>query len=232
MRKTGSGVWPALLGVALASLVTANTVRAVQLQSNWLEVQLFNKQDGKPLANAAVCLGTRARLDQFGAKRTDSHGVVRFEDIRPHALVVTVSRQGYQGRQQQLEPLYQSHVLVVKLATGGGGPVCDAPLAVSAESAAGLSIDTVRIRADINARTPGGVLVSVRASGPANQIRISEQTDFKGADWQAYESSIPFTLSAGKGVKQLYVQVRRVSEAEGASIEVVSPVKNVRYRVN
>jgi hypothetical protein len=231
MNNTHSGYWPTLLGAILGSFVTA-TAGAAQLQANWLEVHLLDKQDGRPLADAAVCLGTRARLDQFGAKRSDSQGVVRFEDIRPHSLVVTASGRGYQGRQQLLEPLYQSHVLVIKLTTGGGGPVCDAPLGASAESAASLTVDAVRVRTDINAQAPDSVLVSARVSGPANQIRISEQADFKGAGWLSYEPSVPFTLSAGKGVKQLYIQVRRVSEVQGASIEVVSPVKTIQYRVN
>lgn len=231
MNKPHSGYRLALLGAVLTGFVSA-TSWAAQLQSNWLEVQLFDKQDGKPLADAAVCLGTQARLDQFGAKRTDSRGVVRFEGVRPHPLVVTVSGRGYQGRQQLLEPLYQSRVLVLKLVTGGGGAVCDAPLAASGESAPSLTVDAVRIRADINAQVPAGVLVSARVSGPANQIRISEQADFKGAQWQPYAPSVPFTLSAGSGLKQLYVQVRRVSEVQGASIEVISPAKEVRYRVN
>ena len=231
MNNSHLGYWLTLLGATLAAFVTVNA-GAAQLQSNWLEVHLFDKQGGQPLADVAVCLGTRARLDQFGAKRSDSQGVVRFEDIRPHSLVVTASGRGYQGRQQLLEPLYQSHVLVVKLATGGGGPVCDAPSGASAESAASLTVDAVRVRSDINAQAPNGVLVSARVSGPANQIRISEQADFKGAGWLSYEPSVPVTLSAGKGVKQLYIQVRRVSEVQGASIEVVSPVKTVQYRVD
>lgn len=231
MNTPHLGHWLTLLGAALLSSITLSA-GAAPLSSNWLEVHLLDKQDGKPLANAAVCVGTRARLDQFGAGRTDRRGVVRFEDIRPSTLVVTTSDRGYQGRQQVLEPLYQSHVLVVKLTTGGGGPVCDAPRAVSAGSAASLTVDAVRVRADINAPAPTGVLVSARVSGPANQIRISEQADFEGAGWQPYKPSVAFVLSAGRGGKQLYVQVRRVSQAQGASIEVVSPVKKVPYRVN
>ena len=90
MKNKRLGYRLTLLGAFLCSFVMANTW-AVQPQSNWLEVHLFDKQDGKPINDGAVCLGTSARLDQFGAKRTDNRGVVRFEDIRPHALVVTAS---------------------------------------------------------------------------------------------------------------------------------------------
>jgi hypothetical protein len=89
----------------------------------------------------------------------------------------------------------------------------------------------VRVRPDINASGGTGVLVSARGSGPVNQIRISEHPDFKGSDWQPYKAEVPVTLSAGKGVKQLYVQIRRVAQVQGASIEVVSPVKAVSYRM-
>lgn len=221
--------WLLALAAVILS-ISGVTAGAASLEPNWLEVRLLSKQTGKPVPDAAVCLGTSAKSDQFGAKRSDSNGVVRFDDIQPHVLVLTVSEEGYQGRQQELETLYASRVLVVTLVTGGGGPVCDAPETVAdADTRSGLSLDEVHVRADINA--PGTILVSAHASGPVNQIRISEQPDFKGAVWQPYESAAPFTLSAGTGVKQLYVQVRRATQVQGASIEVVSPAKMVPYKV-
>lgn len=216
----------------LAAVLVSASGQLLAADSNWLEVHLLGKQDGKPLANAAVCVGTSARPDQYGARRTDDNGVVRFADIRPHPLVVITSKTGFQGKQQLLEPLYQSRVLVVKLATGGGGPECDAALdEQAAEAAPALVIEAVRVRADNNAQ-PSGVLVSARVAGKANQIRISEQADFRSAAWQTLGDAVPFELSDGAGLKQLYVQVRRASEVQGASIEVQSPVKRVAYRRN
>ena len=231
MNNQHSGYWLPLLAAVVMSILGAGA-GAAALEPSWLEVHLVSKQTGKPLADGAVCLGTRARQDQFGARRTDSNGVVRFADLQPHALVLTVSGQGYQGRQQVVEPLYESRVLVVTLVTGGGGPVCDAPPAVlDADMRSGLSLDQVRVRTDSNSPDTAGVLVSAHASGPVNQIRISEQPDFEDAEWQPYRATVPFALSAGTGVKQLYVQVRRATQAQGASIAVVSPVKKVSYQV-
>jgi hypothetical protein len=231
MNSQHSSHWSSLLAAVVMSVIGV-AAAAASLEPNWLEVHLVDKQAGKPVANAAVCLGTSARSDQFGAKRTDSSGVARFEDIRPNALMLTVSMPGYQGRQQMLEPLYESRVLVVTLVTGGGGPVCDAPQAAAdADMGSGLSVGEVSVRADINSPQATGVLVSVNTSGPVNQIRISEQPDFKNADWEPYKAAVPFTLSPGAGVKQLYVQVRRAAQVQGASIEVVSPVKRVLYQV-
>jgi hypothetical protein len=203
---------------------------AAPLEPNWLEVHLVDKQAGKPVANAAVCLGTSARTDQFGAIRTDSSGVARFDDIRPNALVLTVSTPGYQGRQQVLEPMYESRVLEVRLVTGGGGPVCDAPQAVAeTDMGSGLSVGEVTVRAASGSPQAADVLVSVNTSGEANQIRISEQADFRNAEWEPYKPVLSFTLSPGAGLKQLYVQVRRATQVQGASIEVMSPAKRVIY---
>ena len=213
----------AMMTVSAASL-------AVSSGPHWLEAHTFDKQTGKPLADVAICLGTSARADQFGALRTDRNGVVRFKDVRPVPLVLTASRGGYKGREQQLEPLYQSRVLVLKLATGGGGPVCNAEHAAKeADEATGLAINAVNVRRDINVEN--GVLVSVAASGKINQIRVSEQDDLSAVAWQPYKSAVPYTLSAGTGGKRLFVQVRRASEVQGASISVESPVKQVNYRV-
>lgn len=232
-NKLNNEYWLPALAAVLAVAFTAPAL-AASLQPNWLEVRVLGSQAGAPLADAAVCLGTSARPDQFGARRSDSQGVVRFDEVRSYPLVLTVSGQGYQGRQEVIEPMHQSRVVVVKLVTGGGGPLCDAPQGASsaADAGSGLSLGAVTVRADINARSGTGVLVSARASGPVNQIRISEQADFKDTDWRPYKPEVPVTLSAGTGVKQLYVQVRRAAQVQGASIEVVSPVKTVSYRVN
>jgi hypothetical protein len=211
-----------------ACLLSGNAVSA---EARWLEVHLFDNQSGQPLQGAAVCLGTNARVDQFGAQRTDRNGVVRFNDVRPYEIVLTASRQGYQGRQQLLEPVYESRVLIVKLVTGGGGAECAAPVAET-QPASGLLITTIQVRRDPVATTAGGVLVSARLNGDANQIRISEQADFTGASWQPYSATVPYSMSAAAGLKTLFVQVRRVSQLQGAEIEVASPVSKVNYRSN
>ena len=202
-------------------------------ESQWLEVRVFDKQSGRAVADASVCLGTTARPNQFGAMRADDNGVVRFEDFAqiPAPLLATVSKQGFQGRQQLLEPLHQSRVLVVKIAPGGGGPECDAPAdAAQADASSGLSIARIDVSADPAAGDSGKVLIGAVASGPVNQIRISEKANFDGAPWQAYQPAVAYELSEGKGLKQIHVQVRRISEAEGARIQVVSAPKKVQYR--
>ncbi|VAW83003.1 hypothetical protein MNBD_GAMMA13-1251, partial [hydrothermal vent metagenome] len=165
---------------------------AVSQGPHWLEARALDKQTGKPLADTAICLGTTARPDQFGARRTDHSGVVRFEDVLPTSLVLTASRSGYKGKKQLLEPLHQSRVLILKLVTGGGGPVCNAELSSQNDGViAGLEINTVNLSRDVGVEN--GVQVAVTASGAINQIRISEQPNFSGAAWQPYQESVPYT---------------------------------------
>ena len=221
--------------IFLASTALAWFPSAVSGQTNqphWLEVLVVNKQTGEPISGAAVCLGTAARSDQFGAGRADDKGLVRFEALPRNPLVLTVSGTGFQGRTQQLGALYQSRVLELKIAPGGGGPQCSVPPEPAvASTSSGLSIKSLSVRADPESEA-NGVLVSVSVSGEANQIRVSEQPDFGGASWQALQLPLAYTLSQGKGKKQLYVQVRRFAGAEGASMEVVSQIQKVGYRAN
>jgi hypothetical protein len=222
------------VAVALAAALCAvSSATATSLERSRLEVRLLDKHSGKPVAGAAVCLGTRAQASQFGARRSDADGVVRFDDVRTSPLLLTVSGQGYQGRQQALEPMYQSRVMAITLVTGGGGPTCAAPRTASNARAAdsGLALTSVRVRANPALQEGAGALVTARASGSVNQIRISEHADFHDTDWQDYGPEIAVPLSGGEGLKRLYVQVRRATVAQGASIEVLSPVREVSYRV-
>ena len=222
--------WLILLGTLLG--VFPASVFSVAGGPHWLEVHVFSKQTGDAVRDAAVCLGTTARPDQFGARRSDARGVVRFEDLRRLPLLVTVSKRGFQGRKQLLEPLYQNRVLVLKLASGGGGPECVAPIeSAGVDTASGLSIDSVTITADPASGGANKVLVSVSVSGPANQIRISEQPDFAGASWQEFQTAVPYTIGPGKGLRHIYVQVRRFAQLQGASIEVVSATEKADYRL-
>jgi len=233
MNNKRNSTWCAsVLGTLLA--VSSANVFSLSGEARWIEVHVLDKQSGNAVNQAAVCLGTTARPDQFGARRSDKDGVVRFENLSkiPVAMLATVSKSGYQGRQQQLEPLHQSRILIVKIVSGGGGPQCDAPLASGEEDTdSGLTIEHITIKPDSAAGGSGQVRVSVQVSGNANQIRISELADFSGAPWQAFAPTVAYTTSQGKGLKQIYVQVRRQASTEGASIEVVSPPGKTTYRV-
>ena len=78
-----------LIGTALA--VVSASVFSVAAEPNWLEVRVFDKHSERAVSNAAVCLGTTAKPDQFGAERSNADGVVRFENlghlrVQPHQV--------------------------------------------------------------------------------------------------------------------------------------------------
>jgi len=219
-----------LAGVSLLLGATAPAWSA-GYGSNWLEVRVVDRQSGSPVERAEVCLGTSARPDQFGARRAAADGIVRFDELPVNSMVLTASRPGYQGKQQGVEPLSGNRVIVLNLARGGGGPVCEAVEGGDEPEADGdLEITHVRVTADTASSSDGQVLVTVRVSGDANQIRVAESANFADTVWQDLKPENRYTLSSDKGVKRLYVQVRRQVKARGASIEVLSPVKTVPYR--
>ncbi len=218
--------------LASVAWLLASFTWSVAHASNWLEVRVVDRQTGTPVARASVCLGTTARPDQFGALRAAADGRVRFDDLPVNSMVLTASRRGYQGKQQGLEPLAGNRVVVVSLAPGGGGPVCAAATSadVPPQAATELEITAVRVSPDAALSSGAQVVVTVSTSGKADQVRIAESADFSGAKWMDLEPQNRFMLSKGKGVKRLYVQVRRLVKAKGATIESLSPVKVVPYR--
>jgi len=221
-----------LLGMSVVVPLCLMVTLPVQAAGNWLEVRVVDKQSGASVAQAAVCLGTSASPDQFGARRVAADGTVRFDDLPMNSMVLTASRRGYLGKRQVIEPLSGNRVIVVNLVRGGGGPVCNAEQRVETPPVTGeLDITDVALSADTSS-ADGQLLIAVRVSGQANQIRIAESADFAGAEWRDLKPRNRYKLSPGKGLKRLYIQVRRQVKTDGASIEVVSPVKVVSYRRN
>lgn len=216
----------------VAGLILASVFANASPPGNtWLEIHVKDRHSEKPLADVAVCLGTTGVSDQFGAQRTDKNGIVKFDDLTRTSLQVTVSKSGYQGARRLLEPLYASRVLELKIVTGGGGPECAAPAKAAIPEAASASLAITSATVERDERSDGNqVLVSVVANAAANQVRISENADFSGANWVELTTPVAVALSNTAGSKYLYIQVRRHSGAEGASLDVVSAVKKVYYQ--
>jgi len=189
-----------------------------------IRVRVFERGDQVPLANAAVCLGTSARIDQFGARLSDAEGYVSFPDVPHAALLVTVSRAGYKAEQETLVTAAANRMLVMSLSTGGGGTPC--PLSETAARVydSGLSISRFSLD-NGKAQTSGpSVTLNHQVNGEPTQYRASERSDFYAADWQDYATTPVFQLSPEPGRKIVYFQVRRHATVGDAVIETVSPV--------
>jgi len=59
-----------------------------------------------------------------------------------------------------------------------------------------------------------GVTVTITASPDATQMMLSNRSDFNGAAWQALAASTAWSLSAGDGLKTVYLKLRSTGGSE------------------
>jgi hypothetical protein len=198
--------------------------------SSGLSVRVFERGGNAPLAGVAVCLGTPARLNQFGAMLTDPGGYAIFTDIPQGPLLITASKTGFKAEQENVVTSNMDRLLVISLAAGGGGSQC--PLDTGGTRLQASGLDVSRFAIDNGAAKTGQRMVTLdnRVAGNPTQYRASEQADMRDAQWQAYSGKASFELSAGAGSKVVYFQVRRHATINGADLEVLSPV--VRDSIN
>ena len=188
-----------------------------------IRVRVFERGDQVPLSNAAVCLGTSARIDQFGARMTDDEGYVSFTGVPRTALLVTVSRPGYMAEQESLATSTANRMLVMSLSTGGGGTSCPLDSSASRVYEGGLSVSRFVLDNGKAMTADRTVTLNNQVSSQATQYRASERPDFNGANWLDYTTAPAFQLSPDPGKKVVYVQVRRHAAAGDANIETLSP---------
>ncbi len=189
-----------------------------------LRVRVFDRGGTQPLAGVSVCLGTPARISQFGSSVTDADGYVRFAGVPRAQLLVTVSRPGYKGEQQPLVTSSTGSILVVSLATGGGGPECEHEGDAAAAFSGGLHVGYFKLIDRSGASGGRQVVLSHSINREPTHYRVSEDRGFSGAQWLPYTSDPVYQLSRGTGYKVVYFQVRRHSVMNGADIETLSPV--------
>jgi len=207
-----------ILAVVVTALFTSSAI------ASGLKVRVFERGGKTPLAGAAVCVGTQARIDQFGALRTDRNGYAEFEALPSASLLVTASMSGHKSEQELLVTGSSKRMLVLSLASGGGGAVC--PLAGKAVAGPASTLAVRSFRVNRGASVTGSRKVSLDNTlrGQATQYRASERSDFSDTEWRYYSASPDFMLSAEKGRKVVYLQVRKHATVNGATLETLSPV--------
>lgn len=197
---------------------------ATELQAADLRVRVFERGGNVPLSGAAVCLGTRARPDQFGATRTDAGGYAVFESVPGAQLLVTASMSGFMSEQETLVTSNTSRMLVLSLSAGGGGARCLPDAVETSQLVAGVRVDRFVINGGAPATASRGVTLNGTVSGAPTQYRASEQADFGDAEWLDIKDAPGFMLSPGAGKKTVYYQVRRHTTLNGAVLETAAPV--------
>ena len=199
---------------------TATTASAADVQ-----VRVFERGGTEPLPGVAVCLGTPARISQFGAKLTDSSGNVTFSDVPVSTIQVTASRKGYKAEQKSMGATSSNRLLVITLPTGGGGVRCPLGRDAAQGSGSGIAVSRFAMSNGAAVATTRNVTLNNTVSGKPTQYRASESSNFKDTDWQAYAKAPVFQLSGGPGRKTVYFQVRRHATLGGGNLETLSPVR-------
>ncbi len=187
-----------------------------------MRIRVFERGGDLPLAGASVCLGTQARLDQFGAKQTDASGYALFDSLPSAQLLVTVSMAGYRSEQELVVTSGANRMLLLSLSAGGGGPGCKADSSGKYIDA-GLMVERLAVNNGAAVTAQRSVTLNHGVSGAVTQYRASERSDFSDAEWQEYTAAPLFRLSEGNGEKQVWFQVRRHSSLNDAVVETVSP---------
>ena len=208
------------LTILLLLSLTSLTVSAADIQ-----VRVFDRGGKAPLAGVAVCLGTPARIDQFGSRLTDGGGNAMFNNVPRATILVTASRNGYKAEQETMVSSTGNRMLVISLPTGGGGPQCPLSDTATRASGGGLGISRFAMSSGAAVTTTRNVTLDNVVSGHPTQYRASEMPNFRGAGWRNYTSAPAFQLSAGPGKKTIYFQVRRYASLNGANLETLSPVR-------
>jgi hypothetical protein len=209
-----------ILGVLFLFSLTSMTISAADIQ-----VRVFERGGKAPLAGVAVCLGTPARIGQFGASMTDGSGNATFSNVPRATILVTASRDGYKAEQETIVSSTGNRMLVISLPTGGGGTQCPLGETATRVSAGGLGISRFAMSSGAAVTTTRNVTLDNVVSGAPTQYRASEMANFRGAGWQDYTQAPAFQLSAGPGKKTIYFQVRRHASLNGANLETLSPVR-------
>jgi len=192
-----------------------------------VSVHVSDTAQDNPVAGAAVCLGTSADPSQFGAHRTGSDGAARFSSVPEAPLVLTVSRSGYRGLRRMLPAEHPDRTVLLNLIRGGGGPVCQVSAASEEQVPAGSAapaIDACVLNGGSSQTANRQVTLRCTVRGQASHYRVSEHSDFRDADWLSYEGDPRYELSAGKGWKTVYVQMRRQRTVAGGSLQSTSNV--------
>ncbi len=216
------------------SLFIAGAVFTQNSQAIQVQIRVVDPVQFKPVSNASVCLGTPAQLDQFGSQRTDSRGLVSFNLATRIPALVTVSGHQRKGVQRAVSVGNTNILREITLPRGGMGPNCEAspsllPITPHKRQEtpklrlAGLQLD--RGEAQTRSRS---VILSPTIHGNATHFRVSEDRNFKDAEWELFQAAPMYMLSEGNGLKQLYYQAREVMQVEKGKVERLSNVVSDR----
>lgn len=191
--------------------------------------------------DANVCLGTLSDPAAFGAKKTDHSGNVVFRDVSEGRLQVTVSSEGYKSQSSKFNLIGASASVRASISEGIGGPTCvlasvNVPAGMvekkEEQNSYSLQLDDFSLNNGAASTHDRQVKISLTVSGKPTHYRVSESSSFTGVQWQAYSDSPVYELSASKGKKTVYVQVKKSVSVGNGSIDRESSIASDNITLN
>jgi len=181
-------------------------------------------EGGAPMAGVAVCIGMQGNYKQFGALFTDSDGNA-VVDVPNVPLLVTVSQNRFTGVRMTEPARGFNLVKQIKLIEGVPGPRCRAGSALAQADVA--NVPSIEIKdIDVN-EGAGSTILTPNLIGEVSHYRISDNSNFDGANWQRFSS----TISVGNALADeaaVFLQFRRFMGTSKAWLEARSNVVTVR----
>lgn len=191
-------------------------------------VRVVHRGNGTPVEGAAVCLGSPANPRQFGTALTPGDGTVMFLDLPRTATLLTVSKQGFRGEQRRLGISSIHRLVTVPLPAGGLGPVCEPerePVPVSRPKTTPTpGVKGFRLNEGAAVTADREVRLGFAESGEPNQYRVGQDPQLTDTQWLPLTPNPTYTLTGEPGRIVVYFQVRRYMVADGATMEVRSPM--------
>ena len=205
--------------VAAALLSVGQTAGAANIT-----VRVVDARTLEPVSGVAVCLGSKGQPQAFGAMRTNAAGEVMYGSAPKRNFILSVAGNGSGSYAREQTPRNFDIVYYVALDKRQFSTNCLAP--VKHEQGLGKSaLDLLSVDVKSHSHHAGTVDVATRVSGvEPTHIRVSTTADFKGSSWKAYRHVTRHDISR-VAAKDLYVQVKRLVDSDGNTIEAVSTTR-------
>ena len=206
-----------LIPLALSLLAAVGMAASLSAQASQFGVRVVDDA-GDPVSGASVCVGLPGNYKQFGALFTNADGMA-MTDVPNVPLVVTISKTRFSGVRMSEPARGFKLIREVRLRDGIPGPRCRAGSTIA--DGAAIKVDNVHV-----IEAASNTMLEFSVSGEPSHYRVATSSEFDGAQWLAYQSSVILPLSlAQQG--QIFLQMRRFEGTSDAWLEARSEVVEV-----
>lgn len=215
--QLGESLAKRLMPVALSAFAAVAMTASLSAEASLFGVRVVDA-DGEPVSGASVCVGLPGNYTQFGALFTNAEGMA-MADVPNVPLVVTISKTRFSGVRMNEPARGFKLIREVRLYDGIPGPRCRAGSTIA--DGAAIKVDNVHV-----IEAASATMLEFSVSGEPSHYRVATSSEFDGARWLDYRSSIVLPVPlAQQG--QIFLQMRRFEGTSEAWLEARSEVVEV-----